>query len=153
MPTEIAKGSIASIANWFNRAKPEVIRKDWQVQVGVHFEEVSEMVESLKGTDRMTQSLLTQALIANHALALHLKTSKKETIETVSDIDFLDACCDQIVTATGSAEFLGMHIGAAVAHVDESNWSKFVDGEAVFDENGKIAKGPSYFAPDLTPYI
>lgn len=147
------KGTSTSIANWFNIAKPEATEKDWQVQIGVHFEEVSEMVESLRGVDTLTQLMLDQAQAALHGLALHLKASKGEVAFIASREEFLDACCDQVVTAIGSAQYADMDISRAVTHVDMSNWSKFVDGEAVLDENGKIAKGPDYFAPDLTPYI
>ena len=36
------------------------------------------------------------------------------------------------------------------AWVSRSNWSKFVDGQPQFDENGKIAKPSTYRKPDLT---
>jgi hypothetical protein len=39
----------------------------------------------------------------------------------------------------------------ALRRVNGSNWSKFNDdGQPIFDENGKIAKGPRYERPDLT---
>ena len=42
-----------------------------------------------------------------------------------------------------------MSIVEAVGRVNKSNWSKFVNGKPIFDENGKIAKGPDYVKCDL----
>lgn len=65
----------------------------------------------------------------------------------------LDALADQIVTATGVGTFLGMNVPGALAEVNRSNYSKFEDGEPVFNENMKVMKGKDYTPPDLTPYI
>jgi hypothetical protein len=43
-----------------------------------------------------------------------------------------------------------MDIVGALREVNRSNYSKFVNGRAVFDENGKIKKGADYSKPDLT---
>lgn len=68
-------------------------------------------------------------------------------------VELLDALADQIVTATGVGTFLGMNVPGALAEVNRSNYSKFVDGEPVFNENKKVMKGKDYTPPDLTPYI
>lgn len=67
--------------------------------------------------------------------------------------ELLDALADQIVTATGVGTFLGMNVPGALAEVNRSNYSKFEDGEPVFNENKKVMKGKDYTPPDLTPYI
>lgn len=145
---------LKNIRDWFRTAKPEPSFKDFQVQLGVHFEEVSEMAGSIKGLDRLTQSILTQALVANHALALHLKQTKGVCIEIPNPAEFLDAVCDQIVTVTGTAEFYGFDVVGAAAEVDRSNWSKFsVNGKPILEPTGKIGKGPNYAAPNLHPYL
>ena len=48
---------------------------------------------------------------------------------------------------------LGMDPVGGLAEVNESNWSKFVDGEPQFDENKKIKNGPNYRKPDLSPFV
>lgn len=68
-------------------------------------------------------------------------------------IGLLDSLADQIVTATGVGTFLGMNVPGALAEVNRSNYSKFEDGEPVFNENKKVMKGKDYTPPDLTPYI
>lgn len=67
--------------------------------------------------------------------------------------DLLDSIADQIVTATGVGTFLGMNVPGALAEVNRSNYSKFEDGEPIFNENKKVMKGKDYTPPDLKPYI
>ena len=47
---------------------------------------------------------------------------------------------------------LGYDMDAAIDEVDRSNWSKFdEDGKPIFNENGKVMKGPNYTKPKLKP--
>lgn len=140
--------NIDMIASWINEAKPTPTDRDVQVQLGVHFEEVTEHLETLKGLDETSQVALTEAMATLRYVASGLKQGFVK-VEIADRKEFLDACCDQIVTATGSAHLAGMSIVEAVGRVNKSNWSKFVDGKPIFDENGKIAKGPNYFKCDL----
>lgn len=79
---------------------------------------------------------------------------KKDSNIVIKDsVELLDSLADQIVTATGVGTFLGMNVPGALAEVNRSNYSKFEDGEPVFNENKKVMKGKDYTPPDLTPYI
>jgi predicted HAD superfamily Cof-like phosphohydrolase len=142
---------IDMIALWFSRAKPNPTDRDFEIQVGVHAEEVSEMLETMRGKDMFSEKLVNDAEEAMKKLATALKTGMASVVVTDRK-EFLDACCDQIVTATGSAHFAGMHITAAVDKVNQSNWSKFDEnGMPIFDANGKIAKNmATYKKPDLS---
>jgi predicted HAD superfamily Cof-like phosphohydrolase len=83
-----------------------------------------------------------------HILAEDLKSGKVQAV--VEDrIEFLDSLADQIVTATGAGYMAGMNVPVALDRVNTSNWSKAVDGEFIFDENGKIKKPASYMPPNL----
>lgn len=79
---------------------------------------------------------------------------KKDNNIVIKDsVELLDALADQIVTATGVGTFLGMNVPGALAEVNRSNYSKFEDGEPIFNENKKVMKGKDYTPPDLTHYI
>ena len=146
--------TIKSILDWFKKARPEVSAKHLHTQIGVHFEEVSEMLAEMTGLDGETRFLIEKAKLANHELAEHLKVNDHAIRINLEDRkNYLDALCDQIVTAVGCAHDQNMDIPNALDEVDRSNYSKFVNGEAIFDENGKIAKGPDYFKADLRKYI
>ena len=134
---------------WFKRAKPEPTEQNFNVQVGVHFEEFVEMLDTMRfyaptfpgGTLAGAVMSLRNKL---HTLAEDLKSGKVQAV--VEDrIEFLDSLADQIVTATGAGYMAGMNVPAALDRVNASNFSKFSDdGMPLFDANGKIKKGPNY---------
>lgn len=151
---------VSTISLWFKQAVPNPTDKNRTTQLGCHYEEVSEMA-------------LRFAFYKDTAVALHRESARlKESAATIPDgfwsmvddeslsdadrkeirVELLDALCDQIVTAVGVAHMFGMDIQGALTEVNRSNWSKFVDGQPVFNEHGKIAKGPNYTKPDLTPF-
>lgn len=138
--------SVDLIELWHRRAKPQPISKDFDVQLGCHFEEIVEQLAVLDLGDH--QDTLMRARSALGYLATMLKEGR--TSAHITDRkEFLDSCADQVVTAVGAAYRAGMDITEAVRRVNTSNWSKYVDGQPVFNEHGKIAKGPDYKAPDL----
>lgn len=147
---------IDNIFNWFKKAVPEPNNKNIHTQLGVHFEEVAEMLLALSGDDDQTEVLLHNAYLANHLLAEHLKSNVDALnldMTNESKVELLDALCDQIVTATGVGYMLGMNLPMALEEVNASNYSKFVNGEPIFNENKKIMKGPNYFKPSLEFHI
>lgn len=143
---------IDSIEMWHRRARPDPNAKDFNVQLGCHFEEVVEMLESLHiEHDRKvlpSGSELTLLTLLNE-LAVSLKSGRTTAIIT-NRKEFLDSLCDQVVTAVGVGHCAGMKTSDAVTAVNSSNWSKYdVNGKPIFDANGKIAKGPNYHKPNL----
>lgn len=138
---------IARTKEWFQLAVAQPTEKNKLVQLGVHIEEIGEMFTALDA------GALATAL---NELATAFKVGATPAGDPIAFSDFtvnrkelLDALCDQIVTTVGVAHMLDMDILTALARVNDSNWSKFVDGKPVFDENGKIKKGPSYQKPNL----
>lgn len=135
-----------SIQLWHRRARPAPTPNDFNVQLGCHFEEIEEMMRSLKTSDDEAWESLTLAV---HHLAALLKTNVLRA--TIKDRkEFLDAIADQVVTGIGAGHCAGMDADEAIARVNQSNWSKFDEnGQPIFDANGKITKGPGYAPPDL----
>lgn len=139
--------SVDLIKLWHERARPNPNEQQFNVQLGCHFEEICEMLAVLNTTENNT---LVRARAALSWLADGLKRGNVQA--TITDRqEFLDAIADQVVTAVGAAHCAKMNVTEAVRRVNTSNWSKYnVDGQPVFDENGKIKKGPTYAPPDLT---
>ena len=125
-----------------------------QAQVGVHFEEVAEMCETFSSTDPAIQAAITAAYVANAALGDLLKAgSNTPTFRVDNRINFIDAVADQLVTATLSAQLLGMDPVGALREVNRSNFSKLTDGKMAIDPtNNKWIKGPNYRPPNLRFY-
>ncbi len=140
-------------ADWFKKAKPEPTPKDLTTQLGVHIEEVAEMLQTVYSDDPAVNSYLQDGLIT----LVNLSTVLKETsnpLVILNRIEFLDSLCDQIVTAVGVANQAGMDIVNGLNEVNRSNFSKFDDyGNPLLDKDRKIMKGPNYSKPDLTPFV
>ncbi|WP_241362608.1 hypothetical protein [Escherichia coli] len=112
------------------------------------------MLDELTPTSEAYMQVLAEAQIALSKLSELMKTDHMAIFPANSDRQgLLDSLADQIVTATGVGTFLGMNVPGALAEVNRSNYSKFEDGEPVFNENKKVMKGKDYTPPDLTPYI
>lgn len=141
--------SIDLITLWFERARRFPTDKDLNVQTGVHFEEVAEMVSAMTSDDEYTALLLERAHTALLKLTTHLKHGG--TYRILDRKEFLDALCDQIVTATGVGYDAHMNVTEGVRRVNASNWTKYdvATGEPHFDDAGKIKKGPNYEPPNL----
>ena len=139
---------------WFEQAVPKPTTKNINAQTGCHFEEVAEMLAEMRGTTRQTEDMIRIAESALAVLGTQLKKAGDPLQFVVTDeTKFLDALCDQIVTATGVAHMRGYAFHGAMMEVNASNFSKFVDGKPVFAEGGKIQKGPHYFKPDLSKFL
>lgn len=153
---EVPKSTLHSILNWFRLAKPEKTKRNFQIQLGVHLEEVAEMIDTLETDNQDVMRDIGLAHMALEGLAHRLKTDPNCGVWVDGfelRHDFLDSLCDQIVTATGCAHFANLQLPEALDEVDLSNYSKFVNDKPVFDEHGKIAKGPHYFKPELSQFV
>ena len=110
------------------------------------------MLEAIGSENPIQNMMLLDVRNAIEHLADRIK-AYGEDLYVKDRQELLDALADQIVTATGVGTFLGMNVPGALAEVNRSNYSKFEDGEPVFNENKKVMKGKDYTPPDLTPYI
>lgn len=138
---------LTDTVNWFKEAKPEPTDKDICVQIGCHYEEMSEFDSAISNNCEDNAYNSEYYKRTKDCEAAKLKPGR------VNSVEVLDALADQIVTAVGVAYMMGFDIIGALTEVNASNWSKFVDGKAVTDENGKIIKGSGYFKPELEGFI
>lgn len=132
---------------WHKQAVPNPTDKNKCIAIGVHLEEVAEMLEALQ---------LTGDSVDMHNLASSFKLCQHWAMSAtlrVDKIGLADSIFDQNVTSCGiSNAFRFDHIGG-LGEVNDSNYSKFVNGKAVFDKNGKIDKPEGYKPPDLAKFI
>lgn len=150
---------IRQIKQWFEAAVPSPENINITTQLGVHLEEVAEMLEPLRdaaANQETTDQMSFFIEVINHAQKRFKShhDSFKFDLRFVDRKALLDALCDQIVTAVGVAHMFELDIEGALQEVANSNDSKFDDaGQPIFNESRKIMKGPKYFAPDLSKFL
>lgn len=147
--------TLRNTKQWFEEAVQHPTFKNFNVQLGCHIEEFLEMLDAIEVTADGT-STVPYDWAALRGSAKHVADALKSgelRINNFDPFELLDGLVDQRVTAMGIMHMVGYDAEGATKEVDDSNFSKFVDGKAVFNENGKIAKGPSYFKPNLVPFM
>ena len=142
---------LKNIVEWFEKAKPAPTMKDLCVQVGCHLEEVAEMLNSFGYGSEEAHEASLKAESALEELANMFKNGGISSF-TFDPVATLDATRDQCVTGVGIDYMMGANSVLAQREVNRSNNSKFENGQPVFHETGKIAKGKNYTPPDLAPF-
>jgi hypothetical protein len=147
----MAHNTLAEIVAWHKKVRPTPDSTAFNVQLGCHFEEIAEMLESLAPRHYDGLDQRNEALWAVQELAENLKNGTLELVLVAGNRkDFLDSLADQIVTAVGVGYCADMDVPAACHAVSFSNFSKFDSYDnPIFDANGKVTKGPNYVEPDL----
>ena len=65
-----------------------------------------------------------------------------------------DALTDILYVTYGAGHAFGINLDKCFKEVQESNMSKLgSDGKPIYNEKGKVMKGPNYFKPDLSKFI
>ena len=74
----------------------------------------------------------------------------KEAIEKKSIKDVADAWTDILYVTYGAGHAFGIDLDKCFTEVQNSNMSKLgKDGKPIYNEQGKVMKGPNFFEPDL----
>ena len=78
----------------------------------------------------------------------------KEAIENKDLLEVADALTDILYVAYGAGHAFGIDLDKCFEEVQKSNMSKLgEDGKPIYNESGKVMKGPKYFKPDLTKFV
>ena len=68
--------------------------------------------------------------------------------------EVVDALTDILYVAYGAGHAFGVNLDKCFDEVQKSNMSKLgEDGKPIYNEAGKVMKGPSYFKPDLSKFL
>ena len=80
-----------------------------------------------------------------------------ELKKAVNDKDIkevADALTDILYVTYGAGHAFGIDLDKCFSEVQNSNMSKLDDnGKPIYNENGKVMKGPNYFKPNLNKFI
>ena len=86
-----------------------------------------------------------------------IKEELEELTEAMNNKDLLevaDALTDILYVTYGAGHAFGIDLDACFQEVQNSNMSKLGnDGKPIYNDQGKVMKGPNYFKPDLSKFI
>ena len=78
----------------------------------------------------------------------------KEAIKNNDLKEVADALTDILYVTYGAGHAFGINLDKCFDEVQQSNMSKLSeDGKPIYNESGKVMKGPKYFKPDLSKFI
>ena len=86
-----------------------------------------------------------------------IKEELNELTEAMNNKDLLevaDALTDILYVTYGAGHAFGINLDKCFEEVQNSNMSKLDDnGKPIYNEHGKVMKGPNYFKPNLKKFI
>ena len=78
----------------------------------------------------------------------------KEAMDNNDLLEVADALTDILYVTYGAGHAFGINLDKCFDEVQNSNMSKLnTNGEPIYNESGKVMKGPNYFKPDLTKFV
>ena len=78
----------------------------------------------------------------------------REALENKDIKEVADALTDILYVTYGAGHAFGINLDKCFEEVQNSNMSKLgKDGKPIYNEKGKVMKGPNYFKPDLNKFV
>ena len=75
-------------------------------------------------------------------------------MDTKNLVEVADALTDILYVTYGAGHAFGINLDKCFDEVQQSNMSKLDDhGNPIYNDSGKVMKGPKYFKPDLSKFI
>ena len=97
-------------------------------------------------TDKINK--LRLSLIKEEVQELSEAIQKKDLLEVA------DALTDILYVTYGAGHAFGIDLDKCFDEVQNSNMSKLDEnGKPIYNEHGKVMKGPNYFKPDLSKFV
>ena len=120
-----------------------------------NFEKVGLFMRTF-GQEIKNKSELSSEKINSLRLSL-IQEELDELTKAMKENDILevaDALTDILYVTYGAGHAFGIDLDKCFDEVQRSNMSKLSkDGKPIYNEHGKVMKGPDYFKPDLSKFI
>ena len=120
-----------------------------------NFEKVGNFMKTFGQDVKQSSSFSSDKI---NALRVSLiKEELDELIQAMNKKDLVevaDALTDILYVTYGAGHAFGINLDDCFEEVQSSNMSKLDNnGKPIYNENGKVMKGPNYFKPDLNKFI
>ena len=120
-----------------------------------NFEKVGVFMKTFGQNVKQSSSFSSEKI---NALRVSLiKEELGELIEAMNKKDLVevaDALTDILYVTYGAGHAFGINLDDCFEEVQNSNMSKLdKDGKPIYNDRGKVMKGPNYFKPNLSKFI
>ena len=120
-----------------------------------NFEKVGVFMKTFGQNVKQSSSFSSEKI---NALRISLiKEELDELIEAMNKKDLVevaDALTDILYVTYGAGHAFGINLDECFNEVQNSNMSKLdKDGKPIYNDKGKVMKGPNYFKPNLSKFI
>ena len=120
-----------------------------------NFEKVGLFMKTFNQDVKVSSSLSTDKI---NSLRISLINEELEELtEAMNNKDLLevaDALTDILYVTYGAGHAFGIDLDKCFEEVQNSNMSKLDEnGKPIYNESGKVMKGPNYFNPDLSKFL
>ena len=120
-----------------------------------NFESVRKFMETF-GQDVQTKAEFPSEKIVKLRYNL-IKEELNEFDQAIKDknlVEIADSLTDILYVTYGAGHAFGIDLDKCFDEVQKSNMSKLgPNGKPIYNEHGKVMKGPKYFEPDLKKFV
>ena len=120
-----------------------------------NFESVKKFMQTFGQEVRTKASFPNDKIIKLRIDLIREELSELEEAIDKKDIkEVADALTDILYVTYGAGHAFGINLDKCFEEVQNSNMSKLgSDGKPIYNENGKVMKGPDYFKPNLNKFV
>ena len=120
-----------------------------------NFEKVKQFMQTFGQEIKIKASLSDEK---TNQLRLDLITEELEELKNAMEskdlLEVADALTDILYVTYGAGHAFGINLDKCFDEVQNSNMSKLgKNGKPIYNESGKVMKGPDYFKPDLSKFL
>ena len=120
-----------------------------------NFKKVGLFMKTFNQDVKVTSSLSTDKINSLRISLINEELEElKQAISEKNLTEVADALTDILYVTYGAGHAFGIDLDKCFDEVQNSNMSKLGEnGEPIYNESGKVMKGPNYFKPDLSKFI
>ena len=120
-----------------------------------NFESVKKFMQTFGQSVRAKASFPNDKIISLRLGLIREELAElEEAIEKKDIKEVADALTDILYVTYGAGHAFGINLDKCFEEVQNSNMSKLgPDGKPIYNENGKVMKGPDYFKPNLNKFV
>ena len=120
-----------------------------------NFEKVGKFMETFGQEVKSKSSLSSEKINSLRVSLIEEELEElKQAIKEKNLLEVADALTDLLYVTYGAGHAFGINLDKCFDEVQNSNMSKLDEnGKPIYNESGKVMKGPNYFKPDLSKFV